>query len=311
MKMTRSRTRRGGALALLGLALCTPGIVSAQSGRAKYVIVVGVDGLAPEGIRQSQSKHLGEMMRRAAWTFRARAVIPTVSSPNWASMIMGAGPAQHGVTSNEWQPEKHDVSPVCQGASGTFPTVFELMRQQKPSAKIGIFHHWQDYGRLVGKSAKPDRLEHHKEASDTMKAAIAWWTEQKPELLFVHLDNVDHAGHDHGCYSAEYRKAVEEADRLIGQLVAAVRAAGAGADTFMLVTADHGGKEKKHGGLSLDELEIPWIAAGPGISKGEVRVPVNTYDTAATLAFVLGIKPHDCWIARPIKEAWVDAEPSK
>ena len=35
-------------------------------------------------------------------SIHARGVIPTVSSPNWASMIMGAGPEQHGITSNDW-----------------------------------------------------------------------------------------------------------------------------------------------------------------------------------------------------------------
>jgi len=45
-------------------------------------------------------------MREGAWTLHARGVMPTVSSPNWASMIMGAGPEQHGVTSIDWQPYK-------------------------------------------------------------------------------------------------------------------------------------------------------------------------------------------------------------
>jgi hypothetical protein len=34
---------------------------------------------------------------------------------------------------------------------------------------------------------------------------------------------------------------------------------------------------------------------GPGIAPGkEITAPVNTYDTAATLAYIFGLKPPDC-----------------
>ena len=62
--------------------------------------------------------------------------------------------------------------------------------------------------------------------------------------------------------------------------------------TVLLVTADHGGKGKKHGGATMEEIEIPWILHGPGVAAGkEITAPVNTYDTAATVAHVFGLKP--------------------
>jgi predicted AlkP superfamily pyrophosphatase or phosphodiesterase len=44
-------------------------------------------------------------MESGASTLHASAVIPTVSSPNWALMIMGACPEQHGITTKEKKPE--------------------------------------------------------------------------------------------------------------------------------------------------------------------------------------------------------------
>ena len=42
-----------------------------------------------------------------------------------------------------------------------------------------------------------------------------------------------------------------------------------------------------------------------GVAAGrELRVPVRTYDTAATVAYLLDLKPPDCWIGRPVKEAF-------
>jgi hypothetical protein len=44
--------------------------------------------------------------------------------------------------------------------------------------------------------------------------------------------------------------------------------------------------------------------AGPGVKRGhEITSPVNTYDTAATVAELFGLKTPKAWIARPITEA--------
>jgi arylsulfatase A-like enzyme len=50
--------------------------------------------------------------------------------------------------------------------------------------------------------------------------------------------------------------------------------------------------------MSMGEIEIPWILTGPGVPKGEISDPVNTYDTAATIADLLGLRPPKCWIGQ-------------
>lgn len=102
---------------------------------------------------------------------------------------------------------------------------------------------------------------------------------------------MDHAGHSYGHGSAEYRAAVSEADRLIGVVMDAIAGAGLAEETLVLVTADHGGKGKGHGGSTMEEIEIPWIIAGPGVARGrEIQVPVNIFDTAVTIAWALGLE---------------------
>lgn len=67
----------------------------------------------------------------------------------------------------------------------------------------------------------------------------------------------------------------------------------------------HGGGGKDHGGATMAEIEIPWIVTGPGVVAGKViTAPVDTYDTAATVAYVLSVETPDCWIARPVKAAF-------
>ncbi len=291
----------------LGLAvLKTAGPILSAPRRAKHVIVVGCDALTPDGIRNSRTPNLDRFLREGAHTFRARAVMPTIGNTNWASMFMGAGPEQHGVTSNKWQPYRPALPPTCTGSGRIFPTIFGLLREQQPSAKIGCFFDWGGFARLVEPKAG-NMMYDGKGPHDTMARAILFLLERKPDLTFIQFDHIDRSLHRSGHGSAQYLRAVEEADRLIGQMLNALIAAEMLNETVILVSSDHGGKGKLHGGSSAAEMEIPWIIYGPGTARGkEITAPVDIYDTAATLAYLLGVKTPSCWIGRPVRQAFAN-----
>jgi arylsulfatase A-like enzyme len=70
----------------------------------------------------------------------------------------------------------------------------------------------------------------------------------------------------------------------------------------VLVTSDHGGHEQRHGGMQQSDIEIPWIAAGPGIAEGvEIRGPVSTIQTAPSIAQWLGVAADRCWVATAVR----------
>src|SRR5215472_12816067 len=96
----------------------------ADSSPLPHFAVIGVDGLSIDGIRNTRSPHLHKFLEIAAWTFEARAVMPTLSSPNWESIITGSGPEQHGITSNGYLKDRIELKPVCVDAQGKFPTIF-------------------------------------------------------------------------------------------------------------------------------------------------------------------------------------------
>src|SRR5467141_748328 len=163
----------------------------------KHIVVIGCDGFGSVGFTPSNAPVLHKLMREGAWTLHARGVLPTVSSPNWASMIMGAGPAQHGITSNDWETNKFEIAPIAVGSGGIFPTIFGVIREHKPKAKIACVHDWDGFGRLVEPQAL-DLLENVKGSPATARRAIEIIREMKPAFLFIHFDDVDHAGHKFG-----------------------------------------------------------------------------------------------------------------
>ncbi len=74
------------------------------------------------------------------------------------------------------------------------------------------------------------------------------------DLLFVHLPDVDLTGHRESWMSPAYMAAIEAADTAIGRLVAALPP-----NTTVIVTADHGGKDKTHGIDIPEDVTVPWV----------------------------------------------------
>lgn len=260
--------------------------------------------MSPDGIQNASTPMLDELMKTGAWSLNAKAVLPTSSSPNWASMIMGAPPKLHGIKSNSWEPKKIKNKRFCAGPKGQiWPTIFKVIRDQIPEANTTCFHDWGGFGRLIEPGVLT-KLKNTKGPAKTISSAIGYFEENQPLFTFIHLDHVDHAGHKHGHGTQKYYKAVEEADRFISQLVSAMAESGKMEETIILITADHGGKGKGHGGKSPEEVNIPWIISGPGIKEGfQIENWIDTYDTAPTLAYLLGLNAPKCWTGKPVVEA--------
>jgi len=294
---------------LLGLLPLIPACRNVETNNseipdARHVIVIGVDAMSPDGIVNARTPVLDEIMKNGAYTLNARGVLPTSSSTNWASMVSGVGPAQHGVTSNEWERDDFNIPPVRTGTEPIFPTIFGVAREQLPDIEMGAVYSWSGFGRLIEGSA----LSHNSSPEgdeETMETATSYIRERKPDFLFIHFDNVDHVGHEKGHKTPYYYDAVAGVDRQIGQVIKATKDAGIFDKTTFIISADHGGIGYGHGGETLDEIEIPFLLYGKGIKKEYlIKNTVYTYDNAATVAFLLGVKQPYSWIGKPLKSAF-------
>ena len=303
--MIKSALTLCGLVALLGALLLTTGCDSMVASRG-HVVIIGVDGMSPAGIQAASTPTMDRICAEGSCTFKARAVLPTKSSPNWMSMLSGAAPTQHGVTSNAWQRDKVGIPPSVTGMEETFPTIFGIARQQRPEIGIGAVYEWEGFIRLIESSAL-DFNEVGEDADETVAIAVEYIQGKRPELLFIQLDHVDRAGHDFAHGSPEYIAAVEKADGLVSQVIEAIAMAGISRATTVIVTADHGGTGTSHGGESMDELLIPILVSGRNIRPGqEIEQSVNTWDTASTAAFLLGLEQPAAWIGRPVCDAIID-----
>ncbi len=268
--------------------------------KPQHVILIGSDGFGAYAFQQSKTPVLRGMMQEGSWTLHARTVLPSSSAPNWASMVMGAGPELHGYTT--WGSKQPDLPARVLDEYGMFPSVYSLLRKAQPQSEIGVIYEWDGIGYLFPKAAvnKDQNCDGDVAVS---AAACEYIKAKKPAFLFVHLHDVDSVGHKVGHGTPEYYAAIERTDTHVGEILRAIRDAGMEQNTVVIFTADHGGINKGHGAISMNEMEIPWIVKGPGIRRNhEVQGSVMTFDTAATIARLFGLIQPQVWIGKAITE---------
>lgn len=127
-------------LVLLGCFVYNNAVATVKTkveAKVKHVILIGFDGMSPAGLRGANTPTFDKLMNEGSSSMHVRSVLPTKSSPNWAAMLMGAGPEQTGITSNEWRKDKFVLPAVVEDQQNWFPTIFRVIKDQKPNAEIG------------------------------------------------------------------------------------------------------------------------------------------------------------------------------
>lgn len=269
-----------------------------------HVVLIGFDGWGSHSMSKADMPFLKKMMSLGSWTLQKRSVLPSSSAANWASIFMGASPEIHGYT--QWNSKTPEIPSVVIGENNIFPSIFQLLHCQRDDSEIGLFFHWEgikyvvdtvsiDY---VAQLPVNGNLDWSAEMTNSVKEYIL---ERKPSLCTVIYDYPDHFGHSFGFDSKDYLESLRILDRSLEDIVQTTKKAGIFEKTIFVVTSDHGGLGKNHGGKSLQEMETPFLIFGYNIKKDfEIKESMMQYDIAATIAFIFGLDMPQVWIGRPV-----------
>lgn len=278
----------------------------------EHVILIGFDGWSAHSLTSgADMPTVRELMAGGAFDLNSRSVLPSSSAVNWASMFMGAGPELHGYT--EWGSRVPELPSRVIGTYEIFPNIFGLYREKAPEAEIGLVYEWEGI-KYVADTLAMNYVQQGLMKEDTPDGctpfAVNYIKEKKPNLLAVIYDQPDGTGHGLGWTSPEYYAKLNHLDRCLAQIVQAVEDAGIMDETVFIVTSDHGGIEKGHGGKTMQEMERPLIFYGKGIRKGyAIQESTMVYDIASTIACMLGIEQPQAWIGRPVMSVFVTNTP--
>jgi hypothetical protein len=226
---------------------------------SRNVLVIGVDGLDGDELRDIATPVMSQLMERGFWSFAAHTQLTeaTSSGPGWTSILTGVEAAVHGISGNGGYDERNTDYPS-----------FLHRAQTELGLGTAASIQWSDIWSILEEDAADatgsgDMVEVAETMNGLLRSGLY-------PVHFVHLDDVDGAGHSVGYLASEglYYDAVVEIDEMIGEMIDAIldRPDIEGEHWLVLVTADHGGDSwGSHGTMDSDYQTIPLIIAGPGV----------------------------------------------
>lgn len=291
-----------GALALGSVSLTHPVAAintEVNAAAAKRIVLISLDGICVEGFLKAKTPNLDALLAEGALSLDTRVVMPSVTLPNWTSHLCGSGPEQHGVVDNSWEITKFKLPAIETDSQGYYPSVFKVLKDALPQAKTAFYYNWINLFYPYNKQYfdEVSYLENDAYLPNYEKALSFLMENRKnPTLVFLYSVHTDHAGHKYKWMSPKYIKSIEEADVEIGKFINKMKEEGLYKDTHFMFLTDHGGIEHGHGGVSTDEMIVPWGITGPRIKKGfKITEANNTVNTATTILHLFKIKQPLAW----------------
>lgn len=276
--------RPGVATLLLTLV---PFLARAEDALPRKVLIIGIDGLRPDALQKARTSNLAELARDGAFSYLAQTGKQTISGPGWSSLLTGVRIDKHGVTDNSFKNANFRQ----------YPHFFRHLKDHDPKRFTASIVHWAPIHEKIVSNA--DISLARKTDAEVRDEAIALLRDKDPDVLFLHFDDVDGAGHSFGFSPTEprYLSAIETVDGQVGAVLKALRGRPRfnKEDWLILVSTDHGGLGKKHGGDTPEERTIFLLAYGPSVQKGEIQPAPESCDLAVTALTHLGVPLDPAW----------------
>ena len=198
-------------------------------------------------------------------------------------MVTGSDSSEHGVESND----------CTRGAA--LPTIYEVLHEAFPEYRLAVVHEWTRIACYYDPTSVGFRIQTANEW-ETADWVIRTLGDESVIFTFVHFDDLDRAGHDHGGNSVEYKEKMEVVDDQIGRILEAIATSPRAAETYVILTADHGHLPDGGGHASSDE-PVPVIVNGPGVVPGELDFEIRNNQIAPLVAHIFGVAPSPAWSA--------------
>lgn len=265
------------------------------------ILLIGLDGF-PHGRIDARSTPTLHQLARAGGIAPdgGRSPLPSTTYPGFASLLTGAWPEVHRVRTTfaregavpGWAGERTVQVPTllerCAEAglrTGVMmgdQKLYGVLRAGDPAAP------WPEGGRLADDAPRDSHGYLANEAAWPPMAAMLADEAGSPGFWFLHLNEADSVGHDHGPASEEATAAYEATDRIVGRILSAIRSRWA--RWLVVVVSDHD-METRSRPDGIVPLDLPgvrgiaddWMGDG-GAAWLRLRPDVETERIAAVLA---------------------------
>lgn len=249
--------------------------ITDQLAVAKHLIVISYDAFSEDHYEMaSRLPNLSKLISNGAHSKKLKSVYPTLTYVVHTTIATGVYPNKHGIHhNNPLQPfvKEEDQNWFWFRDAIKVPTIYDAAREHNLST-VGIL--WPVSGKSSIKYNIPEirAIKNENQALKVLKSgsplyciemelkhgqlrkgieqpylddfttmcAIETIKRKKPNLLMMHLIDLDDAKHAYGTDSNEIKKVLKRMDKRLGDIMQAVDEAGIQDDTIFLILGDHG-----------------------------------------------------------------------
>jgi len=225
-------------------------ITAITFGQKKKVLLIGIDGLQFEQIAKVNTPNFDKFTIKRGYNggvFDTPSQQVTSSGPSWVTILTGVWKDKHKITSNS----SNQVTKVS--------SVFNFINSSS-KLKTASFSTWKNINLLLYRDMySVDFSTQGGNDEISTEVTVNHIEKYGPDFTFIHLDDIDHAGHAVG-FGLAYSKATQKVDAQIGQLLKVIekREQKHNEDWLVMLVTDHGRdlKGKGHGNQTLTEKTI-------------------------------------------------------
>lgn len=246
-----------------------------NQGIAKHLIVISYDAFSEDNWEIAKKlPNLSKLIKTGAYSTKLRSVYPTLTYVVHSTLVTGVYPDKHGIMhNNPFQPfiEEKNQKWYWFRDDIKVPTIYDAVKEANMCA-AGIL--WPVIGKSSIKYNMPEIVAINGE-NQTLKilkngnpffcmsmelkyghirkgieqpclddfstlCAIDTIKRKKPNLLLLHLIDLDDSKHKYGTGSIEVEDVIKRMDKRLGDIINAVEEAGIEDDTVFLILGDHG-----------------------------------------------------------------------
>ncbi|MFD1875470.1 alkaline phosphatase family protein [Hymenobacter bucti] len=277
--------------------------------RARKVVFIIADGIPADVIEKANTPNIRKVIAGGVYLpahvggdLGAYTQTPTISAPGYMDLLTGTWGYKHNVWDN-----------AVKAPNYQYKNIFRLLKEARPTSKIGIFSTWLDNRtKLVGEglpAAGNVKFDYHADGYEldtvafphdkgslythtiddkVVAEAAKCLQDNGPDLSWVYLEHTDDMGHRHGD-SPEQIRALGYVDEQVGRIWAVLqeRTRRYPEDWLLVLTTDHGRDAttgRNHGGQSARERATWLVLSDKSTNAYARRQPVAIVDVLPTIA---------------------------
>lgn len=234
-------------LLVLVLLLCGSYRTTCAQDTSRYVLMVSFDGFRYDYVEHYHLRNFRKLIRQGTAAEYMIPSYPSKTFPNHYTLVTGLYPGNHGLVDNKfYDPASGKSYSSHNKQMVTDPDMYRGIPLWQLASREGLksaSYYWVGSeapvaGRYPDYYLPYNHQTPNNERIDSVMSWLALPADQRPHLITLYFALIDDSGHDYGPFSPENKDQLQEADRLLGNLMKRIDRCGLPVN--LIVVSDHG-----------------------------------------------------------------------